>query len=218
MPSRRSWQACANTSDPSSSSRCSLNRTPDAARASIRSSVALRTASGSRRTSSPLSSITSNAHMKTSASCRRYRIRSKLAMPSSPHDTASPSIMQDRERSPPSASTMSGKRYVRSLPGRLYSRHPVAVLAGDDAEAVMLDLVQPHLAGGERVSFGREAGGDEAGRKRTQHGSKHRCAAAKCESSGGISGDRRGPLCPLEQEEPQSRELGLPVVAPQSGQ
>jgi len=55
--------------------------------------------------------------------------------------------------------------------------------AGDDAEAVMLDFVQPHLPGGQRVSFGREAGGDEAGRKQTQHGSKHRCAAAKCESS-----------------------------------
>jgi len=64
--------------------------------------------------------------------------------------------------------------------------HPVAVLAGDDAEAVVLDLVQPRLAGGRRVSFGREAGGDEAGRKRTQHVRKHRGAAAKCESGAGI--------------------------------
>src|SRR6516162_2832708 len=42
-------------------------------------------------------------------------------MPSSPHATASPSMMQDRERSLASASTMSGKRSVKSLPGRLYN-------------------------------------------------------------------------------------------------
>jgi hypothetical protein len=59
---------------------------------------------------SALSSIRSKAHMNTSASCRRYRMRSKLAMPSSPHGTASPSIMQDRGRRCPSAWTMSGKR------------------------------------------------------------------------------------------------------------
>ena len=43
------------------SSRCSLNRRPDAARASRLASVALRTASGSRRRSSPSSSIRSKA-------------------------------------------------------------------------------------------------------------------------------------------------------------
>ena len=45
-------------------------------------------------------------------------------------------------------------------------------------------------------------------------GSERNMAAAKCESSGGIPGDRRGPLCPLEPREPQSRGLGPLVVAP----
>jgi hypothetical protein len=53
----------------------------------------------------------------------------------------------------------------------------------------MLDLVQPHLAGGERVSFGREARDDEAGRKRTQHGGKHIEALRQSASrAGGIPG------------------------------
>src|SRR5437763_1282219 len=46
MPSRPSLQACPNTVGPSSS-RCSLNRRPGAARASTLTRVALRTASGS---------------------------------------------------------------------------------------------------------------------------------------------------------------------------
>src|SRR5262245_60062724 len=45
--------------------------------------------------------------------------RSNEAMPLSSHTTASPSMMHDRERKPLSASTISGKRSVRSLPGRL---------------------------------------------------------------------------------------------------
>jgi hypothetical protein len=46
-------------------------------------------------------------------------MRSKLAMPSSPQATASPSMTQERARSRASASTISGKRLVRSFPGRL---------------------------------------------------------------------------------------------------
>ena len=60
---------------------------PCAAGVSMRSSVALRTARGSRRISSPLSSIRSNAHTNTSASCWLYRIRSNEAMPSASHET-----------------------------------------------------------------------------------------------------------------------------------
>src|SRR6478672_8373162 len=48
-------------------------------------------------------------------------MRSKDAIPSSPHATASPSIMQERAPKPAIASTINGKRSVRSLPGRLYS-------------------------------------------------------------------------------------------------
>jgi hypothetical protein len=39
--------------------------------------------------------------------------------------------------------------------------HSLAILAGDDAEAVMLDLVQPSVAGRQRVGFGGEARRDE---------------------------------------------------------
>jgi hypothetical protein len=52
--------------------------------------------------------------------------------------------------------------------------------------SLVLDFVQPLAARGQLIGFGWEARGDEAGRKRTQHGSKHRCAAAKCESSAGF--------------------------------
>src|SRR5271166_273120 len=61
IPSSPILQACANTSGPSSLSRCSLKRNPGAARRSRLASVALRTASGSRRRSSPSSSIRSKA-------------------------------------------------------------------------------------------------------------------------------------------------------------
>src|SRR5439155_17972064 len=48
--------------------------------------------------------------------------------------------------------------------------HLRASLAGDDAEAVVLDLVQPLAAGGQHIGFGREARRDEPGRKVTlQH-------------------------------------------------
>src|SRR6266404_2730842 len=46
-------------------------------------------------------------------------MRSNEATPSSSQATASPSMMQERERRRASASTISGKRRVRSLPGRL---------------------------------------------------------------------------------------------------
>jgi hypothetical protein len=44
---------------------------------------------------------------------------SKLGTPSSPQHTASPSMMQERERRRARASTISGKRLVKSFPGRL---------------------------------------------------------------------------------------------------
>src|SRR5262249_25303617 len=60
MPSRPSLQAWAKTVGPSPSI-CSLNRMPELALATIDASVALRTSSGSRRRSSPFSSIRSKA-------------------------------------------------------------------------------------------------------------------------------------------------------------
>ena len=50
--------------------------------------------------------------------------------------------MQDRDRRPARASTISNKRSVRSLPGRLLELHPLAILAGDDPEAIVLDFMQ----------------------------------------------------------------------------
>jgi hypothetical protein len=49
--------------------------------------------------------------------------------------------------------------------------HPLAVLAGNDAEAVVLDLVQPSGAGWQLIGFGWEARRDEASRDgtHTQH-------------------------------------------------
>jgi hypothetical protein len=45
-----------------------------------------------------------------------------------------------------------------------------ALFAGNDAEAVVLDLMQPIAAGGQFVSFGREARRDEPSRQGTlQH-------------------------------------------------
>ena len=69
-------------------------------------------------------------------------------------------MMQERERSRASASTISGKRSVRSL-----EPDAIAVLAGDDPEAVVLDLVQPQLARGRVRGFGRKAWRDEAERQ-----------------------------------------------------
>jgi hypothetical protein len=44
--------------------------------------------------------------------------------------------------------------------------HLCALLARDDAEAVVLDLVQPGIAARRLRRFGREAGRDEAARHR----------------------------------------------------
>jgi hypothetical protein len=63
-------------------------------------------------------------------------------------------MMHERERRRAKVSTISGKRWVR-----------LAILAGNDAEAVMLDLVQRSVAGRQHIGFGREAGRDEPGRE-----------------------------------------------------
>jgi hypothetical protein len=62
--------------------------------------------------------------MNTFWSLSHRRISSKLAIPSSPQAMASPSIMQDRERSRARAATIRGKRAVRSLPGHFGSFAP----------------------------------------------------------------------------------------------
>src|SRR5262249_40715954 len=54
--------------------------------------------------------------------------------------------------------------------GAAVEAHPRAGLAGNKAEAVKLDFVQPFAAGRERVGFWLKAGSDEPGRESTlQH-------------------------------------------------
>src|SRR5262249_22390463 len=53
--------------------------------------------------------------------------------------------------------------------------HALTILAGNDAEAVVLNFVQPRPAGRQRIGFGREARRDEAARKGARMG-KHAAA------------------------------------------
>ena len=50
--------------------------------------------------------------------------------------------------------------------------HPLTILAGDDSESIVLNLMQPQAAGRQRVGFGGEARRNEAGWKGTRTG-KH---------------------------------------------
>jgi hypothetical protein len=45
--------------------------------------------------------------------------------------------------------------------------HALVVLASDDPEAIVLDLVQPHRPGRRLLGFGRQAGRDETGGQNT---------------------------------------------------
>ena len=56
------------------------------------------------------------------------------------------------------------------IAGPAVEPHPRAVLAGNNAEAVVLDLVQPQAAGRQFIGFGWETRRDEPGRDGTlQH-------------------------------------------------
>src|SRR5262249_40554116 len=66
--------------------------------------------------------------------------------------------------------------YQREATGEVIARaavepHPFAGLAGNDAEARVLDLVQPLAGRGQLIGFGWEARRDEPGREgaHTQH-------------------------------------------------
>ena len=79
-------------------------------------------------------------------------------------------MMQERERRRVNVSTISGKRRVKFISGTAVEPHPVTILAGNDAESIVLDLVQPLAAGRQLVGFGGEARRDEPGREGTlQH-------------------------------------------------
>jgi hypothetical protein len=53
------------------------------------------------------------------------------------------------------------------MPAATIEPHLRAVLAGDDAKSIMLDLVQPLAAGRQLIGFGWEARRDEPGRDGT---------------------------------------------------
>jgi len=74
---------------------------------------------------------------------------------------ASPSITQERTDSVATAATIKGKRLVKSWPLRA---NACRIAQRQDAEAIMLDFVEP--VGTARRSFGRrwQAGLDKAGR------------------------------------------------------
>jgi hypothetical protein len=51
------------------------------------------------------------------------------------------------------------------IAGTAIEPHPPVALAGNDAETVVLDLMQPLAAGGQLTGFGWEARRDEPGRE-----------------------------------------------------
>src|SRR5262249_49717569 len=53
--------------------------------------------------------------------------------------------------------------------------HPLAILAGNDAEAVVLDLVQPLAAGTRLISLGWKARRHEPSRQGTLQHNAHSC-------------------------------------------
>ena len=88
-------------------------------------------------------------------------------MPLSSQATASPSIMRERERSRAERLDDQREAVGQVIAGAAVELHPCAILSGDDAEAVVLDLVQPQRAGGRSRRFRRQARRDEpAGRVR----------------------------------------------------
>jgi glucose-6-phosphate dehydrogenase assembly protein OpcA len=59
------------------------------------------------------------------------------------------------------------------IAGAAVEPHALAILAGNDAEAVVLNLMQPRPAGWQLIGFGGEARRDEPGREATlQHATK----------------------------------------------
>jgi PHD/YefM family antitoxin component YafN of YafNO toxin-antitoxin module len=61
--------------------------------------------------------------------------------------------MHERERSVATASTISEKRGGEVETVASEEPHPVAVLARNDPEAVVLDFVQPRILGGSQLGF-----------------------------------------------------------------
>src|SRR5215831_15566981 len=116
-------------------------------------------------------------------------MRSKEATPLSSQATASPSMMQERERRRANVSTISGKRWVRSLPGRLYSLTCAPVLRAIMRKpSCLISCSHWPPEGSLSVLVGRHGAMNPAGRVRIRSMDReHRATAAKCESDRGKS-------------------------------
>ena len=69
--------------------------------------------------------------------------------------------------------------------------HAIAVLASDDAKAIVLDFVQPSLARWRLLGFGWKAGRDEAS------GQSHIHTAGQLSNDNGPDKHRLKGMCPL---------------------
>jgi hypothetical protein len=77
--------------------------------------------------------------------------------------TASPSIMQERERKRANVSTISVEAAGQIVAWTTIEPHSLTILAGNDSESIVLNLMQPQAAGRQRVGFGGKARRNEAG-------------------------------------------------------
>src|SRR5262245_1759246 len=80
-------------------------------------------------------------------------------------------MMHERERKRANVSTIRGKRGGEIIARTAVEPHLRASFAGNDAEAVVLDFVNPQAAGRQCVGLSGEARRDESGREgaHTQH-------------------------------------------------
>src|SRR5262249_35051553 len=139
MPSRPSLQAWAKTVGPSPST-CSLNRMPGPSLASALASVPLRTSSGSRRRSSPFSSIRSKAYGNTVVSAVVLNDTER----GNAFVVAGDSFAADDEGARAQALWRlddQRKAAREVIAGTVVEPPPPVALAGDEAEAIVLDLV-----------------------------------------------------------------------------
>ena len=74
-------------------------------------------------------------------------------------------MMQERDAQPGQRLHDQREPVGQVVAGAAVEPDAVAVLAGDDAEAVVLDLVQPRVAGRRLRRLGGQARRDEAGRE-----------------------------------------------------
>ena len=167
MPSRPILQACANTSGPSSSSRCSLKRKPG--RRAPEQAGKRRLAHRER--------ITPHVLTIELDQVEGIEEHARIVPPIADAVEARDPVLAARHRlavDDAGARAQLGERLddEREAVGQVIARpavelHPLVVLAGDDPKAVVLDFVQPVVAGRRlRGDVGRQGAMKPAGRVR----------------------------------------------------